>query len=260
MIPLRDQGVITQRFRSELLNRVRIDYFTQKPTAFFVAGREECAFCGQVQTLLEELVSLSERIALNLHDLFEEPELARELGVHRVPAIVIRGKNSRPVRFFGTPSGGQFPRLVDTLIDAARGSVDLPFEAQRQLKRLKSGVKLQVFVSPTCPYSPHVARIAHKLALHSPRVTSDVIEVVEYPALVQRYAIREVPVTVINEERAFLGVLDETTLVQQLLHAAEGKPLIGNNRLGGTSPLPAPQQTPAPGRPRQAASGLILPH
>ena len=254
MIPLRDQDALRQRFKSDLTSRVRIDYFTQKPTPLYVPGRQDCVYCEDVKTMLEELASLSERIALSVHELVEAGPLAKELSVDKVPAIVIRGQTNRPLRFFGFPAGNEFPGFVETLIDAARGAVDLRPETAKQLRKLKADVGLQVMVTPTCPYCPGLARAAFKLGLQSARLKVDVVEASEFPALVQRYGVRAVPTTVIDEKLVLPGAMDEATLVQQLMRVAEGKPFAGETRAGAATALSAaaPKQTPA-------AGGLILP-
>ena len=41
--------------------------------------------------------------------------------------------------------------------------------------------------------------LAHKLALASDLVTADMVEATEFPHLAQRYQVRGVPLTVVNE-------------------------------------------------------------
>ena len=149
MIPLRDQEILRQRFESDLTSRVRLDFFTQRPSRIYIPGRQDCAFCEDVKTLLEEVASLSDRISLIVHELADEREAAAELGVDRVPAIVIRGQANRPVRFLGIPSGNEFTGFIETILDASRGSTDLKPETAKQLRKVKLDVKVQVFVTPT---------------------------------------------------------------------------------------------------------------
>lgn len=67
------------------------------------------------------------------------------------------------------------------------------------------------------------ARLAHKMALVSPRVTADVIEATEFPHLVQRYRVRGVPKVVINERVQFEGALPEAAFINQVITAAGGE-------------------------------------
>jgi alkyl hydroperoxide reductase subunit AhpF len=149
VIPLREQEYIKEKFARELAGPVRIDYFTQRPSPLYVPGREECAYCEDVRQLLEELAALSDKIKLTVHEFREAREAASRLGVDRIPGIVIRGPANRPIRFYGIPSGHEFPGLIDDIADASRGKVDLAPETVRRLKKLKQDIAIQVLVTPT---------------------------------------------------------------------------------------------------------------
>lgn len=254
MIPLRDQEAIRERFGRDLHSRVRIDYFTQRPSPLYVPGRQECLYCEDVRTLLEELASLSERISLTVHELSEAEAQAKELGVDRVPGIVIRGAANRPVRFFGFPAGNEFPGFVELIIEAAQTSPPLSAATLKQLRKLKTDVRLQVFVTPTCPYCPALARTALRLGLASARVKAEVIEAGEFPSLAQRFGVRAVPTTVIDEKVVLPGAMDEATLLQQVFRAVEGKPLPPGTA-GSATALARPEAAAH----TSAAGRLILP-
>ena len=261
MIPLRDQEVIRQRFEQELTGRVRIDYFSQRQSKIIVPGRQECVHCEDVRTMLDEISHLSPRISLSIHELADESRVAAELGVDKVPGIVVRGQANRPVRFAGIPAGSQFPDFIDTIIEASRGSADLKPETLRQLKKLKDEVTLQVFVVPGCPHSPAVARLAFKLGLQSPHVKAEVIEVTEFPSLAQRLGLRATPTTLIDQRLLIAGALDETTMLHAIFKAADGKPIAANEfKPGPATPLQlVSQEQASQSRPATTASGLILP-
>ena len=121
------------RHPTHLTSRVRIDYFTQKPSSIFIPGRQDCAYCEDVRVLMEEVASLSERITLTTHDVDQQLEVAKSFGVDKVPGIVVRGQTNRPIRFFGVPAGTGFPAFIETLLDAARGTVTLLPKTAQQL-------------------------------------------------------------------------------------------------------------------------------
>ncbi|MFQ5880249.1 MAG: hypothetical protein ACE5IZ_08770, partial [Dehalococcoidia bacterium] len=73
MIPLKDQELLRQRFAQELVNTVRIDFFTQRETGLVVPGREECQYCKPTRQMLEELAGLSDKIDLRTHYLSDRP-------------------------------------------------------------------------------------------------------------------------------------------------------------------------------------------
>lgn len=57
------------------------------------------------------------------------------------------------------------------------------------------------------------------MAIENSRITADVVEVNEFPHLAQRYAIRGVPKTVINDSVEFVGNVPESQFVGHLQRA-----------------------------------------
>ncbi|MDP3767008.1 MAG: thioredoxin family protein [Dehalococcoidia bacterium] len=253
MIPLREQEYISDRFARELEGKVKIDYFTQKPSPLYVPGREECATCEDTRALLEELAALSDKVTLTVHEFGDAQDEAQKLGVDKVPGIVLRGPANRALRFFGMPGGNEFPNFIETMIDVSKQKTDVGAEAAKQLKKLKDDVSITVYVTPTCPHCPGVVRAAYRLALASPRVHAAAVEISEFPRLAQQLGVRAVPLTVINDEAAVAGAVDETALLEYALKAAERGGLGGTAATGGAT---SAASTPSPG---QQTGGLIVP-
>jgi len=253
VIPLRDQEYLRARFAREMVGAVRIDHFTQQKLPIYIPGREECAFCEEIQQTLKELAALSEKIKLNVYEFSQSATEAARLKVDKVPGTVIRGPLNRPIRFYGFPAGQEFPAFVEDIIDASRGKVELAPETVRQLRKLRREIAVQVFVTPTCPHCPGVARLAHQMALESPHISADVVEISEFPRLAERYRVQAVPVIVIDERVVLVGAIDERALIAQFVQFAQGKtvqPAAG--AVGASSPL---EQRP----PERREGGLILP-
>ena len=61
--------------------------------------------------------------------------------------------------------------------------------------------------------------MAHAMALESPRVSADVVEIQEFPALARSYNVRSVPLTVINEHTRLAGAVTEAQLLEKVLEA-----------------------------------------
>ena len=95
------------------------------------------------------------------------------------------------------------------------------------------------------------------MALESPRIKADVIEVGEFPRLTQRYKVRGVPTTVINEQTLVVGAMDERMLLGQVMKVAEaaGLPPASSGQAGPTTPAPEAQQQQQP----PGGGRLILP-
>jgi predicted DsbA family dithiol-disulfide isomerase len=71
--------------------------------------------------------------------------------------------------------------------------------------------------------------LAHQLAVEGARITSDVIEIQEFPDLAQRYAVTGVPKIVFNDQIELIGAQPESALLSAVLQA-------GGNGDGDTNP------------------------
>ena len=59
------------------------------------------------------------------------------------------------------------------------------------------------------------------MALESPHVKADVVEVNEFPFLIQRYSVRGVPKIIFNDKIQVEGAIPEADFIQQVMKAAE---------------------------------------
>jgi glutaredoxin-like protein len=252
VIPLREQEYIRERFQRDLEGKVKVDYFTQRASALYVPGREECLHCEDTRQMLEELAGLSDKLSLSVRELADEREAAQKLGVDKVPATVVRGALNRPLRFFGIPGGNEFPNFIEALIEASKAKVTVDPEATKHLKKLKDKVTIDVYVTPTCPHCPGVVRAAYRLSLASPHIQASAIEVNEFPRLAEQMGVRAVPFTVLGGRAAVTGALDEAALAEHVLKVAESGSLgRASTTAGATSAAGASGPSPA--------SGLVLP-
>jgi glutaredoxin-like protein len=258
LIPLREQELLRQRFQAELVEQVRIDFFTQKDLPIYLPGKEPCRYCRPTQELLQELAGLTDKISLRVHLFDDEPEAARRFGVQRVPGIVLRGRDGPQLKFYGLPGGHEFGEFVETIVRLSRQEVPLPEGLLRRARRLQRPTLLQVFVTPTCPYCPQMVRAAYALAMANPKaVTAEAIEVSEFPDLARKYNIRAVPYTVINDRVAIPGAVPPEVLLEQVSKAS-GAALVETAPGGETSPAELPPDDEPPPE-RRSRGGLILP-
>jgi glutaredoxin-like protein len=188
----------------------------------FTRLHRDCDSCDDTEQIVDVLAELSDgHLLVERIDVGEDPAKARELGIERVPAIVVPAAAHPPdsagVRFFGPPAGYEFGTLVETIRLAAHRKTDLQPSTIAALSRLDHPMRIQVFVTPTCPYCPRAALLANQLALASPFVTSDIVDATEFPDLADRYQVRGVPRTVIDETTAIEGAVPESELLAELL-------------------------------------------
>jgi glutaredoxin-like protein len=219
MISPEDQQTLQQLFE-ELEGDVTITNFTERESLLIIPG-QECDYCKETRELLEEVTALSEKLHLETKDVVRDKRAADSLGVTRIPAFVLQGRAKGAVRYFGIPAGYEFSTLIEDLIDVSKGTTNLSDTTREILATVDQDLHIQVFVTPTCPYCPRAARLAHKLAIENEHITADVVEVSEFIDMAQRYRVQGVPKTVVNERIELVGAVPESRFMQQVFEALD---------------------------------------
>ena len=222
LIQEQQKSQLKRTFRKDLRADVEMRLFTQRPSPITVPGRE-CRYCVETQQMLEELVALSPKLRLEVVDIFAQPELAKDEDIERVPALAFGPKGKAKLRFFGIPGGYQLSVIVENIKTMSRGVSPLSMDTRKGLQRIDQPVQIQVFVTPADTACPPVARLAYALAIENEKITADVIEVEEFPALVQKYRIRSVPMTIVNEITKITGLTSEQEFVDKILQCGVHK-------------------------------------
>jgi glutaredoxin-like protein len=210
IIPEEHKKHVKEEFEKNLQDPVRLVVFTQEL---------ECQFCKQTRELVEEVATLSDKIAVEVYDFVKDNGKAAEYRIDKVPAIAIIGSKDYGIRIYGIPYGYEFNPFIEAIINVSKGATDLSEETKQKLKSIDKPLHIQVFVTLTCPYCPLVTALAHKFAMENDLIRADVIEAAEFPHLAQKYSIMGVPKVVINEQIEFVGALPEENFLQQILLA-----------------------------------------
>jgi glutaredoxin-like protein len=179
---------------AEMAQPVRVIYF---------GSQQNCDYCDETQKLLEGVVSTSDRLSLDVHDIEADAALAEQYHVDKAPSLVIAAQDGDTtvdygIRYAGIPAGYEFSALINDLLLVGGRDSRLGEETRAALKGLTQPVHLQVFVTPTCPYCSRAVVLAHQMALESPLVQAEMVEATEFPELAERYDVSGVPQTTIN--------------------------------------------------------------
>ena len=199
---------------SVLTKNVKLIMFTQEL---------ECQYCRETKQILTELSEVSDKISLEVKNFINDKTDAEKLGVDKIPATVVVDENGKDygIKFYGIPSGYEFASLLEDIKLLGTGITGFDPQTENEIKNLDSDVHMQVFVTPTCPYCPQAVITAHKFAYLNDRVKSDMIEATEFPHLSNKYNVRGVPRTVINENTFIEGAAPEQMVFDKVKEALE---------------------------------------
>jgi len=211
----KDREYLQQEFAKRLKNPVKLVVFTQTIA---------CDFCAQTEEIAREVADLSDKISVEVYNFVTDKPVADQYGVDKIPATVVVGEKDYGIRFFGIPAGYEFTSLIEDIMMVSAGDSGLSEATKKAVSQIKQPVRIQVFVTPTCPYCPGAVLLAHKLAMESEYIVGDMVEATEFPHLAQKYNVMGVPRTVINEKTHIEGAVPEAVLIAQLTSALSGAP------------------------------------
>ncbi len=177
--------------------------------------RFECQYCKETRELVQEVAELNDRLSVEVYDFEKDKALADSLGIDKVPAVAIVGAKDYGVRMFGIPSGYEFGSLIEAIRLVSAGDSGLAPETRKQIARLQRPIKIQVFITPTCPYCPRAVMLAYQMAVESDLIQSHMVEVIEFPHLGNKYQVMGVPRTVIDETIHIEGAVPEPMLMRE---------------------------------------------
>ncbi len=206
----RQRAEIRHILQRQLVRPVRLHMFTQTL---------ECMYCQPTEELVRTLAELDDRIQTTIYNFQLDRDVVQTYNIDKVPAILILDDQGHDpgIRFFGIPSGFEFESLLHAISLVSRGQSRLPAHVQAQVRSIDTPLHIQVFVTPTCPYCPAMVQLAHELACIHPQIRGDMVEAIEFPHLAQRYMVRGVPKTVVNDVWEIEGMVPEEVFVAQLI-------------------------------------------
>ena len=127
---------------SVISTKVELLLFTQT-----IGGSESGTVTKQI---LGELAALNDRISVVDKSFVLDTEDKAKYKVDKVPAIVILsdGVDTR-MRLYGAPTGYEFVGLVEAIIVAGTGKIDLEPETMKWIQAVDKPTHIQVFSTPT---------------------------------------------------------------------------------------------------------------
>ncbi|MBN2103859.1 thioredoxin family protein [bacterium] len=193
----------------DMKDPVRFVFFTQQ-----MAGT--CQYCIETETLLKELVEISELLSLKILNYITDKDDVKSLSIDKIPATAVQADKDAGIRFYGIPTGYEFAAFLQMILALSQGNSGLDDILKERLHQIQNPVHIQTFVTPTCPYCTRSAFTSYQFAMENSNIRADVVEISEFPHLAQKYGVMGVPKVVINESHSFEGALPETMFLEHI--------------------------------------------
>ncbi len=213
MIRDEDRKYLEEEFNKNLKQEVDLVVFTSDDS--------ECKYCKETKELAEELAGIDGKIKLTVYDFEKDHEMAEKYGVDKYPATVVakNGDQDGRIVYYGIPSGYEFGSLIEDLKNVSRNEAEVSSKAMEIVSKIDKPMKIQVYVTPTCPYCPKAVGIAHKFALLNKNITGEMIEASEFYKESEEAGVSAVPHIVINGDVNFVGAQPDEVFAEYLLEA-----------------------------------------
>lgn len=210
---------LDEKLKEELKNQLAV--LTKNVKIIFFTQELECQYCKETRALLSELTEVSDKLSLEVKNFVIDKSDADKHGVDKIPATVLIDENGKDfgIKFFGIPSGYEFASLLEDIKMLGTGNTGLPAELENEIKKIDNEIHMQVFVTPTCPYCPQAVVTAHKFSYLNEKIKGDMVEATEFPHLSNKYNVRGVPRTVINENTFIEGAAPEQMVLDKVKEA-----------------------------------------
>ncbi len=210
---------LDEKLKEEL--RKQLSILTKNVKIVFFTQELECQYCKETRSILTELTEVSDKLNLEVKNFIVDKSDADKYGVDKIPATVLLDENGKDygIKFFGIPSGYEFASLLEDIKMLGTGNTGLPADLENEIKKIDSEIHMQVFVTPTCPYCPQAVVTAHKFSYLNDKIKGDMVEATEFPHLSNKYNVRGVPRTVINENTFIEGAAPEQMVLDKVKEA-----------------------------------------
>ncbi|MBA5608563.1 alkyl hydroperoxide reductase subunit F [Duganella sp. FT3S] len=169
-----------------------------------VASLDDSAAAREMRALLQDIVSLSDKITLaERHD----------DNVRKPSFSINRPGTDIGVRFAGVPMGHEFTSLVLALLQVGGHTIRLDDAVIEQVRQLDGDYNFETFISLSCHNCPEVVQALNAMAVINPRIKVTTIDGGVFPQEVQARQIMAVPMMFLNGEHFGQG----RTSVEEIL-------------------------------------------
>lgn len=141
LLSAQDEQVLKEHL-SAITKPVTLLLFTQT-----VGGSESGLIAKQV---LDEVASLHDQITIVEKNFILDTEDRAKYGIDRSPAIVVLGDDQDTrMRFYGAPTGYEFVPLIEAVLLAGTGTVELEPDTLAMVAAVDQPTRILVFSTPT---------------------------------------------------------------------------------------------------------------
>jgi thioredoxin reductase (NADPH) len=162
---------------------------------------------NEVRSFLTEFAQLTNKVRVSFLQKGEDPAREQELKATIFPTFALTDKDGHPlgVQFHGVPGGHEINSFILALYNAAGFGQSIDEKLLERVNALDRAVNIKIGVSLSCTFCPDVVVAIQLMALRSPFIEAEMIDVSRFPNFKKQWNIMSVPAIVIDDERIAFG-------------------------------------------------------
>lgn len=183
----------------------------------FLAFVDGSALSKELVDFASTIASLGTKVKVDIQNA-EEGKNARmrELHIERWPVLLLKKGEFTRIHYYGIPLGYEIPAFSDAVLELSTSTTPLSPRAKASLSTVRRKANIKIFVLPTCPFCPTVARHAYRGAIESQKVTAEIIDSQMFPDLATHHAVMGVPKIVLNDNLDITGAITDVEFFEKL--------------------------------------------
>lgn len=135
------------------------------------------------------------------------------------PSLTLSGVQPGNIHYLAAPEGPEFKPFLNALIWLGRVGEPTDSALGKNLDSLTDRSQIMILIADTCTYCPHVVESVLVMAVHQPLITALVVDAIQFGDLAERFKVKSVPTTIINDNRTVVGQVGINQLVDHLLNS-----------------------------------------
>lgn len=161
---------------------------------------DEREISREVKGFVEEFVTLTNKVTWVEAD-------AQVAGTRLLPSIEVCYADGRSsgIQFHGVPGGHEINSFVIALYNVAGPGKEVEPDIEKQIKDITKPVNLKIMVSLSCTMCPESVMAAQKAATLSEHIEAEMIDLMHFPELKEKYEVMSVPCMIVNDKTIHFG-------------------------------------------------------
>lgn len=200
----------TSIFSGDVLEQLDSVFTKMEQTLLLELHLDDKPISKELQQFITALTKQTDKLKLTLSN--------TSVNTNETPCVRILREDGTDsgIAFHGVPGGHEFNSFILGLYNVTGPGQPLDETQLKQIHSISTRKKIQILVTLSCSKCPDLVIAAQHIAAKNPLVTVDIYDVLQFPALKEKYNVMGVPCLILNETQVSFGKKNMGQLLELL--------------------------------------------